>query len=289
MDADLAFCLGQFIDDQMQLIDDRLEEIKKEEIVERQKLEKEKIIYNQKKPPPKNKGSHHEDKALVDQFIEELRDNEKTNNTKTIIDNPSCIDTLRAEISTKVNASAKYISRLRNLAKPLPNTTKFVQACSEAIDNFNQTQVFEDNFKALGTILEQTDSSNVVQNVQKWWKDVYGSTIADINRRNQKINQAITEDGFATVSHTSRIVDNAKKLIDARTVISVQPPKLDIIRKFVRRLLSIDEEKREKTDANELIDQLNNSDIEQIIDYAKRWLAKRDEIRNQKEEENPCM
>ena len=32
MDGDLAFCLGHFIDDQVQLIDDKLEQIKEEEV-----------------------------------------------------------------------------------------------------------------------------------------------------------------------------------------------------------------------------------------------------------------
>jgi hypothetical protein len=289
MDADLAFCLGQFIDDQVQLIDNRLEEIKKQEIVECRKIEQERILYNQRKPVPKNKGSHYEDQKLVDQFIQELRDSTKTNNTKTMIDAQSCIDTLHAEISTKVNACTKYLSRIRNLAQPLPNTSKFVEACNEAIDYFHRPQEFEDNFKALYIILEQSDLNNVLENTQKWWKDTYGTTIADINRRNQKINSAITENNFAVVSPTSRIIDNAKKLIAARKIISIPSPKLDIIRKFVRQLLLIDQEKRNTIDADELIKQLNNRDIEQIIAYAKRWLAKRDDIRNQKEEEDPCL
>jgi hypothetical protein len=289
MDTDLAFCLGEFIDDQVKIIDNRLDEIKNEEILECRKIEESQIAYDRKKPPPKNKGSHLDDQTLVDQFLQELRDNENTKNTKTIIDDASCIDTLRAETSTKVNACAKYISRLRNLAQPLPNTSNFVKTCNEAMDYFHRTQEFEENFKGLYTILEQSDMSNVLPNVQKWWKDTYGSTLAEINRRNQKINPAVTENNFAVVSQTSRIIDNARRLITARKVITVQSPRLDIIRKFVRRLLAIDEEKREKTDADELIDQLNNRDVEQIIDYAQQWLVKRDEIRNQKEEKNPCM
>jgi len=289
MDADLAFCLGKFIDDQVKLIDDSLEKIKQEEIVECRKMEKEKIDYNQKKPPPKNKGLHHEDKALVDQFIEELRDSIQASNTKTIIDDKSCIDTLYAEVSTKVNACTKYISRLRNLAQPLPNTSKFVQICNEAMEHFRQAEKLEDNFKRLGIVLEESDKDNVLKNVQKWWKDAYGSIVSDINDRNQRYNAAINDNSFVSISQTSRIIENARRLLDARKIIFVQPPKLDIIRKFVRQLLLIDEEKRDTINADELIDQLNNRNIEDIIDYAKRWLAKRDEIRNQKEEKDPCM
>ncbi|CAF3008535.1 unnamed protein product [Rotaria sp. Silwood2] len=284
MDADLAFCLGQFIDDQVKFIDDRLEAIKQEEVTAYDKIEQEKIIYNKNKPIPKNKGTHYEDQALIDQFIQDLcDDDENVNKPKSIIDDQSCIDTLRAEISTKVNACSNYIIRIRNLAQPLPRTSKFVESCNEAIDYFRQLQEFEDNFKKLYSILEQSDSSNVVQNSQKWWKDTYGSTVAELNRRNTKINPAITENNFAILSSTSRVIDNAKKLMAARQVVSVEPQKLDIIRKFVKRLLIIDEENRDKINAEELIDQLNNSNIKQIIDYTKKWIAKRDEIRNHKE------
>jgi hypothetical protein len=289
MDADLAFCLGQFIDDQVQIIDDSLEKIKQEEIVEYRKIEKEQIAYNKKKPAPKKKGSHHEDKTLVDQFIQELRNSIQPSNTKSIVDDKNCIDTLRAEVSTKVNASTKYISRLRNLAQPMPNTSKFVQTCNETMEHFRQAQKREDNFKELCIILEESDKDNVLSNVQKWWKDTYGSTITDINRRNQRFNGAITENSFVSVSKRSRIAENSSRLLDARKIIFVQPSKLDIIRKFVAQLLSIDEEKRDTINADELIDQLNTRNIDDIIDYAKQWLAKRDEIRNQKEEKDPCM
>jgi hypothetical protein len=288
MDDDLAFCLGRFIDDQVQIIDDRLEDIKKKEIIKCQEIEKEKISYDEKKPAPKNKGSHYEDKALVDQFIQELRDVIQTKNTKTIINDQTCIDTLRAETSTKINASSNYLNQLRNLARPMPNSSSFVQSCNAAIDYFKKAQEFESNFKGLMTVLEQSESDNVVQNVQTWWKNAYGSTIADLNRRNDRFNKAVTENNFAVLSHRSRIIDNARKLLAARKVISVPPPTLDIIRKFVRRLLSIDEEQREKTDADELINQLHSHDIEEVINYTQQWLAKRDEIRNQKEEPNPC-
>lgn len=289
MDSELAFCLERFIDDQVQIIDDRIDELKKEENDKCEKFEKDRNNYEKKRPPSKNKGSHQEDKNLVDQFIEDLHRNSQTNTTRTIIDNPSCIDTLRAEISTKRNACAGYLSQLRSVAKPLPNTRNFVGLCNETIDYFQRTQQFEENFRYLFIVLEQSDSSNVIRDVQKWWKDTYGDKIMEINSRNNNINKALTENNFAVISQTSRIIQNAKKLIDARTVIVVEPPKNDIIRKFVRRLLTLDEEQREKTNPDELIHQLINLDIDEVINYANRWLIKRDEIRNQKEEENPCM
>ncbi|CAF4108910.1 unnamed protein product, partial [Rotaria sp. Silwood1] len=118
MNDDLAFCLDQFIDDQVKLIDDRLEVLKQDEITECNKIEQEKIIFNKNKPAPKNKGTHYEDQILIDRFIQDLRDDdENINKPKTIVDDQSCIDTLRAEISTKVNACSNYITRIRNLAK----------------------------------------------------------------------------------------------------------------------------------------------------------------------------
>ena len=291
MDGDLAFCLGELIDDQVEIIDGQLERLKQEEIIECRKIEQEKIIFDQKKPIPKSKGSHDEDTALVNQFIQELRDStSKANTTKTIMDDQSCIDTLRAELSTKVNACANYITRLHNLAKPLNNTTNFVQTCKTTIDYFKRTDEFENNFKTLYSVLEESDADDVVKNTQRWWKEKYGSMIADLNTRNQKINSAITENNFAILSPTSRVLDNAKKLIAARKIIAVESPKLEIIRKFVRRLLAVDEEKRDQTvDPDELINQLNSTDIEQMIKYAETWLRQRDEIRNKKVEKDPCM
>ncbi|CAF4545980.1 unnamed protein product, partial [Rotaria magnacalcarata] len=61
----------------------------------------------------------------------------------------------------------------------------------------------------------------------------------------------------------------------------------EIIRKFVNRLLILDEEDRDKIDPEKLIDELNTSDIEQIAAYTTKWLEKRDEVRNRKQEEDP--
>jgi len=108
MDGDLTFCLGQFIDDQVKLIDDRLEAIKQEEIIACDKIEQEKNLYNKNKPIPTNKGTHYESKALIDQFIQDIRDDDANlSKPKSIIDDPNCIDTLHAEVSTKINACSK--------------------------------------------------------------------------------------------------------------------------------------------------------------------------------------
>lgn len=288
MDADLAFCLGNFIDDQVELIDNQLENIRKEEEIKCRQIAEAKVEHEKKKPPAKDKGLHHEDQTLVDRFIEELRDATQATNTRTVIDDPACIDTLRAESSTKVNACAKYLTRLRNLAKPMQNSASFVQACNEAVDYFQKTQEFDRNFKTLMLVLEQSDESDLLPNVQNWWKDAYGSRVSEINRRNDRFNKAVTENNYAVLSQTSRIIANARKLLEARTVVVVAPPTQEIIRKFVRRMLTLDEEGREKIDADELVKQLDDQGVESAIAYARKWLAKRDEIRNQKEEPDQC-
>ncbi|UJR21795.1 hypothetical protein I4U23_024870 [Adineta vaga] len=286
MDTDLAFCLNHFIDDQVQLIDDCIEKIKQEEEEECHGIEEQQADYIKKRPPPKDKGSHDKEKAFVDKFCDDLRQSgAEPSKTRTVIDDPACIDSLRAELSVKVGACANYLLRLRNLAQPLPNSTKFVQICNDTIDYFRRQQDFENNFKDLYALIEKSDSDDVIRNIHRWWKDTYGSKIADINQRNQKFNGTITENNFAILSPTSRVITHAKKLIAARQVIPVEPTYFDIVRKFVRKLLSIDEDKRNEVDADELIDRLNGREIDEIIEYAQRWLAQRDEIRNQKEED----
>ncbi|CAF1383711.1 unnamed protein product [Adineta ricciae] len=286
MDDDLAFCLNEFIDEQVQLIDDCVEEIKKEEEDQCGKLEEEQAKYIAARPPPKDKGSHQEEKALVDKFCDDLRRaGAEPSKTRTVIDDPACIASLRAELSAKVNSCVGYLTRLRNLADPLPNSSKFVQLCNDTMDYCRSQQDFEDNFKDLYALVEQSDSDEIIGSIHRWWKSTYGSRIAKINERNQKFNGAITEPNFAVLSPTSRVIAHAKKLIAARQVIPIEPAYFDIVRKFVRKLLAIDEDKRKEVNANELADQLNGMEIEEIIKYAEKWLEERDAIRNQKEED----
>jgi hypothetical protein len=60
-----------------------------------------------------------------------------------------------------------------------------------------------------------------------------------------------------------------------------------IVRKFAEDLLRLDEEKRKKMSSDEIFNQLNSLSIDQIIDYAKEWLRKHDQIL--KQEVNECM
>ncbi|CAF1526108.1 unnamed protein product [Adineta steineri] len=286
MDSDLAFCLGRFIDDQVQLIDDQIKEIKKEEIEKCNKIEEERAADIKNRPPPKDKGSHDKDKALVDKFVSDLRQcSAEPTKTRTVIDDQTCIDSLRAELWTKLTASTTYINRLYSLARPLPNTAKFTETCRETVESFKRPSDFDASFKALYSIIEEDEKDQVINSIQKWWKRTYGDIISGINQRNERFNKAVTEPNFAVLGPNSGVIRNAKKLIEARQEIIVEPGYFEVVREFVRQLLLLDQEKREHTDANELIDELHRRAIEEIIDYAERWLSERDEIRNQKEED----
>ncbi|CAF4393427.1 unnamed protein product, partial [Adineta steineri] len=144
---------------------------------------------------------------------------------------------------------------------------------------------FDANYKALYKIIEQDEKEQVIDSIQKWWKEKYGDKIAEINQRNDRFNKAITDKNFVTLSSNSGVIRNAKKLIEVREEIIVEPGHFEIVREFVRQLLLFDQEKREHTNANELSNELNSRTIEEIIDYAERWLSERDEIRNRKEED----
>lgn len=284
MDTDLAFCLENFIHDQVQLIDDRIRAIEDQEAAECEKIRRERSIFEKKKPPEKNNGSHNADQALVDRFIQELRDKGTAKEKRTVIDDETCIATLRAETQTKVNATGQYVVRLKNSARSFANTKSFIETCNETVEYFNSAQNFQKNFDELMTILQEADADTVVQRVRQWWKNAYGSRVAEVNTRNSKFNQAATENNYATLTQTNRIFDNAKKLIAARTVVFVEPPKLEIIRKFVQQLFVLDEDKQKETTRDELIKHLNSLEIDGMNDYARQWLKKRDDIRNKKPE-----
>jgi hypothetical protein len=81
------------------------------------------------------------------------------------------------------------------------------------------------------------------------------------------------------VSHAKRILSmgNDEILVDSQ--------KYEIISKFVRQIRSIDDESRHEINEDELINELNNNNVDSAIDYAVKWLEKRDTQRNSKEEE----
>ncbi|CAF3917767.1 unnamed protein product [Adineta steineri] len=286
MEDGVAFCLGQFRDEQVQLFDNRIQKNKEEEIEECNKIEQERAADIQNQPPPKDKGSHYRDKALVDKFVKDLGQcSAQPKKVRAVTDDQTCIDSLRAELWTKLTASTNYINRLHSLARPLPNTAKFVETCRETVESFKRPSDFDANYKALYKIIEQDEKEQVIDSIQNWWKEKYGDKIAEINQRNDRFNKAITDKNFVALSSNSGVIRNAKKLIEVREEIIVEPGHFEIVREFVRQLLLFDREKREHTNANELSNELNSRAIEEIIDYAERWLSERDEMRNRKEED----
>ena len=59
--------------------------------------------------------------------------------------------------------------------------------------------------------------------------------------------------------------------------------------KFVREIRSMDEETRKEVSENELITQLNNNETDFALNYAQKWLKKRDDKREKsKKEEETC-
>ena len=287
MDDDLAFCLSRFIDEQVQLIEERIKEIDAEETEECEAIEEKKLEFDRAKPPPKDKGSHDGEQRLVDRFIRDLRDNEHIGETRTIIEDETCLDSLRAEVTTKVGACAAYLNRIRNLARPLPTGKKFVEACNESIDYCRRPAVLEKNFQNLCAVLKLCDETNVEQQMRSWWNDAYGTRIRELNRRNEKIHPAANENGFAIVSPTSRIIAQGKSLLKARKVIVTEAPVVEVMRQFVRQHLAMDEDRRAETNEDDLVQRLTRGETDDAVGYAQRWLNERDAIRNQKEED-PC-
>lgn len=287
MDDNLAFCLGQFIDEQVKIIDDKIDEIKNDEREKCRAIEKARDEYERKKPPAKNKGNHGEDQRLVDQFIDEMRAVENVKPQRNVLDDPTRVDALRAEIQTKVGACANYVTRLRGLAMPLPNSKQFVTLCSETIIYCKSGSKFQENFELYNQVLQETEDDALLTNTRQWWKDTYGGKVAEVNERNKKFNPAIIDLGFVTIAPNSRIMDNGRQLLSARKVEVIPSPKGGIIRRFVRHLLSLDEDRRASVDEEKLVEQLNEGPVDEAVNYARQWLKKRDEIRNHKEED-PC-
>lgn len=288
MNADLAFCLDRFIDDQLKLIDIALEEIQEREEAERCNIKNEETsptFIEQRRLNKIKKGTHAEDQVIVNRFIQDLIENGKLDIQSSIHINDIDREGLRAELKTKLSACTSYVARLGKLARAQSNSKAFQQRCHEIVHLLRQTDEFEDKFNKLCNLIEQSNNKNCIENVEEWWKETFGNTITNINQRNRKFNPAISEKNFAALSHKSRVMQRASTMIDKRnTIAQKQQQKNDIIRNFVQRIQSIDERNRQEIQAEDLINQLNESENEVAMDYAKNWLKQRDEMRNQQEE-----
>ena len=250
MDEDLAFCLDRFINDQMKIIDEDLAKITQDELDECDRIEAQKRHSPLTSPSPRNKGSHGEDNAPVDRLIRDLRACDDVEQTTTIVENQTCLDSLRAEILTKIGACTTYLGRLRDSAVRLRRAGKFMRDCDAMIDYCLRPATFDRNFRRLCARLKTTDEKNVGEQIREWWSDAYGSSIAELNRRNEQIDLTDNEEGYTVVWSTSRIIEQGENLIRTR---------------------------------KQVVDKLNAGSTDKDVAYARQWLHDRDEIRNHKE------
>ena len=284
MNSDLAYCLERFIDDQIQLIDDRLETVKKQGTVEYHRIQLLKESQSAQKKPKANRGSHDEDEAIVQRFIQRLFDIAE-DDTADNVENYKKM--LRTELNEKLNECSKYVKRMRNLAKPILGSENFILRCNEIFGLLNQEQKTTENYNELCQIIEQSNAKDVVENVQQWWEKMYGSLIREINHLNKRFTPGISNNDMATIPSRGGMVGLAKRILSVgNDEVLVDSQKYEIVSKFARQIRSIDDESRQEINEDELINELNNNNIDSAIDYAVKWLEKRDTQRNSKEEED---
>lgn len=290
MNADLAYCLERFIDDQIQMIDDHLEIVKQNESVECQRIERMKIVSAAKKKPPVNKGSHDEDARIVQKFVrglDDFADDEKTPAGRAM---KKYREMLHNEFSAKISDCENHLTRLRKLARPIGASLDFRILCDETIVRLRNARTTPGNFAELDRILERSSSNAVGHDVQQWWNRTYGSGVVKIIRLNRRFNPSVGNKDITAITSWSQPIDCSRKFIQVRRerVVADAKIKYELISEFVHEIQSIDQNNREEINEKDLIDQLNNGDIEIARKYAETWLNKRDDVRNEKEEEDPC-
>lgn len=290
MNAELAYCLERFIDDQIQMIDDNLETVKQNETVECQRIEQMKMAWVKKRKPPINKGNHDEDERVVRKFINGLIDLADGEKTPVAIAMKKYREMLHNEFSAKMDDCEHHLTRLRKLASPIGRSRDFVILCDETITLLRQRRKAPDKFAELDRILSKSDSETIAHDIQQWWNTTYASDVRKMIRLNRRFNPHIGNEDITTISLWSQPIDCARKFVHVRKgkVAADAQIKYELISEFVRQIQSIDEENRRDIEQNELINRLNNMDIDSAKKYAATWLDKRDQLRNEKEEEDPC-
>ena len=287
MDSDLAYCLERFIDDQIKLIDAYLEKVKENETVEYKQIEQMKMVAIAKMKPQPNKGSHVEDAMIVQQFIEGLLEFSGSSETPGSKELRRYREMMCTEISAKIDDCSNHIIRLRNLGRPRSRSEKFVRQCNETIELLQNQQTMKENYEKLYHIVYRCNQTNVPDEVQHWWDEAYGLEIAKIIRLNKGFNPGIGNKQIAVLPRWSQPVDCARKIISLRDtgVVDDSQKKYAIVCEFVRQIRLVDEENRQEISEDDLINQLNTSEIDAAKKYAEDWLSKRDEIRNKKEDD----
>jgi hypothetical protein len=288
MNSDLAYCLEQFIDDQIQLIDDYLETVKENENVEYHRIEEMKTSSIANRKTQTNQSSHDKDAEIIQRFVEDLLEHaESASSNARDIENYR--EMLRSEFSEKLDDCLKHVIRLRKLAKPILGSDEFVTQCDETIDYLQQEQKTNESYDKLYKILEPNDHKTVVDDVQNWWDKIYGSDITKIIHSNKRFNPGVGNSDIALVLPRSQMIEYAKKLISARNQeLLINSQKHDIVCEFVRQIQSTDDENRQEISEDDLINQLTSGDIDFAMSYAETWLKKRDTSRTQNQEEDSC-
>lgn len=290
MNAELAYCLEKFIDDQVQMIDDYLETVKHNETVECQRIERMKIASAKKKKPPINKGHHDEDERIVRKFVTGLTDLADGETTPVAMAMKRYREMLHNEFSAKMDDCEHHLTQLRKLARPIGASHDFVILCDDTIEALRQRRKTADYFAELDRVLSKSNSNTVAQNIQQWWNRTYASDVRKIIRLNRRFNPHVGNENITTISLWSQPIDCARKFVEVSKGKAAADAKAkhELICEFVREIQSIDEENRQEIDQNELVNQLNSMDMDSGKTYAEAWLDKRDHQRNKKEEEDPC-
>ncbi|CAF1257386.1 unnamed protein product [Rotaria sp. Silwood1] len=293
MDTDLAYCLERFIDDQIELIDQNLETIEQNEAHEYAKIDELMLSENPTttatttEATPISQSTHEEDAAIVQRFVSDLLD---TVNNDSAASSPNdlkdSLDELRSELTKQIDECMEFIVRIRKLARPILGSTNFVTQCREFTNRLSAEKKSEKNFTDLCQIIETSDFRSVVENIQNWWKETYGSSINEIIHLNKRYNPGINNNDMVILPPRCSIILCAKRIISIRNMESnADSRKHDIVCEFVREIQSIDDINRQEISADDLIVQLDNCDINSAIEFANNWLSKRDAIRDKQKEE----
>lgn len=289
MNSDLAYCLERFIDDQIQLIDDYLKKVKENETIEYQRIQQMKMLAIEKIKLQTDEGSYDEGGMIVQRFVEGLLDIANSSNVAVLTEVRRYREMMCTEFSAKIDDCSNLVIRLRNLARPTFRSNSFVKQCNETIKRLQRAQTTTENYDKLYQIINQSEQRNVVDNVQHWWDEAYGSAIMKIIRLNKRFNPGIGSRDIAFVPPWSQPIDCARKILSIRKqdMHGNSQKKYDIVCEFVREIQLIDDENRKEISEDDLINQLNSADIDFAKNYAENWLKKRNQ-RFYQQEDDAC-
>lgn len=279
MDHDLAYCLEQFIDDQVKLIDEDLEKINQIEVEKEKDIKEKKNVLIQKTSSNKIRGSHEDDQRIVDHFIKSL------GNIPADDENPKMEKlkrNLHIELSMKVKICLNYITKLRDLAQSIRRSDEFVVECDTFIQRLKEEHESENIYRSLTNLIERCSYIDLTEKLQNWWRDSFGSDILKIIRLNNKYNPRVTKENVAVVLPYSRLVDSAQKVARKRKSESnnrASNRRHKIICEFIEQKRKCESTNENILGPKDTISQIETENIDDVIEYAMNWLKERDQIR----------